>query len=334
MSEYSFENLKKLADQKDLWIGVASNIYRDNNSGNTDNKERISRALRRPPLSAMNRVLCGDVLSQLTKVSGNDIFDVIIADPPYNIGKDFGNNSDNRKLDEYLLWCDKWIGECLRLIKPCAPMYIYGFAEVLAHVAVRYPLEKQKWMVWHYTNKTVPTMKFWQRSHESILCLWKGDKPKIHVDAVREEYTEIFLKNAAGKVRKETYCRYSTKGKKTIYQAHPKGALPRDVLKVPALAGGAGFSERWFYCKNCKRLCKPDEAETHRSHDTIRHPTQKPQALSIKLILSAAKPGDNALIPFAGSGAECVAAQNLGVNFYATEINADYVRLANHWLKR
>ena len=110
-------------------------------------------------------------------------------------------------------------------------------------------------MVWHYTNKAVPSLKFWQRSHESILCIWKEKKPQIRIDAVRENYTESFLKNAAGKVRKETYCRYSTKGKKTIYQAHPKGALPRDVLKVPALAGGAGYSERWFYCKDCNRLC-------------------------------------------------------------------------------
>ncbi len=205
------------------------------------NSVRLTPLSKPAPLADMNLVICSDVISALKKINDADVFDVVIADPPYNIGKNFGNNSDCRTLDEYLLWCDQWIEECLRLAKPCAPVYIYGFAEVLAHVAVRYPLEKQKWMVWHYTNKTVPTMKFWQRSHESILCLWKGDKPKINVDAVREEYTDTFLKNAAGKVRKETHCRYSTKGKKTIYQAHPKGALPRDVLKVPALAGGAGF---------------------------------------------------------------------------------------------
>ena len=81
-------------------------------------------------------------------------------------------------------------------------------------------------------------------------------------------------------MRKETYCRYSTKGKKTIYQAHPKGALPRDVLKVPALAGGAGYSERWFYCKDCNRLCFPNETEAHLEHNIIKHPTQKPADFS------------------------------------------------------
>ena len=144
-------------------------------------------------------------------------------------------------------------------------------------------------MVWHYTNKAVPSLKFWQRSHESILCIWKEKKPQIRIDAVRENYTESFLKNAAGKVRKETYCRYSTKGKKTIYQAHPKGALPRDVLKVPALAGGAGYSERWFYCKDCNRLCFPNETEAHLEHNIIKHPTQKPAELTKKLIILLCK---------------------------------------------
>jgi DNA modification methylase len=44
----------------------------------------------------------------------NDSVDIIICDPPYNIGKDFGNDSDKQNMDDYLLWCDKWIKECIR----------------------------------------------------------------------------------------------------------------------------------------------------------------------------------------------------------------------------
>ena len=281
---------------------------------------------------AMNRVHRGDVLSYLPRLSENT-FDVVVADPPYNIGKDFGNESDRQKMSDYLEWSDKWIGGCLRAVKPNSPVYIYGWAEILAHIAVRFPMDKQRWLAWHYTNKTVPSSKFWQRSHESILCLWKGERPKIQVDAVREKYTDAFLNGSAGKVRKETVCRYSNKGRKTVYEAHPKGALPRDVIKAPALAGGAGFVERWFYCKSCNRLCAPRETEAHRAHDTIRHPTQKPAELSKKLLASAACAGDHALIPFAGSGAECVTAKSLDINFFAAEINPDYVHLANAWLK-
>jgi len=59
------------------------------------------------------------------------------------------------------------------------------------------------------------------------------------------------LNGAAGKIRKGTLGRFSKEGKKTIYKAHEAGALPRDVIKVPALAGGAGMAERWFLCKTC-----------------------------------------------------------------------------------
>ena len=114
-------------------------------------------------------------------------------------------------------------------------------------------------------------------------------------------YQKIEKKIAAFRCVIETYCRNSTKGKKTIYQAHPKGALPRDVLKVPALAGGAGYSERWFYCKDCNRLCFPNETEAHLEHNIIKHPTQKPAELTKKLITSATDSGGCLLIPFAGS---------------------------------
>lgn len=284
---------------------------------------------REHPLPAFNTVHRADAIALLSEIPGGNLFDVVIADPPYNIGKKFDDYEDNLSLAEYVDWSAKWIDECLRLAKVSAPVYVYGYPEVLAHISVHHPLENQRWLVWHYTNKTVPSSKFWQRSHESILCLWKGKKPTINVDDIREEYTPTFLNNAAGKVRKETYCRYSSKGRKTIYEAHPNGALPRDVIKVPALAGGAGYSERWFYCKKCRRLCNPKENAAHSTHDIIKHPTQKPLALSEKLLLST---GGAALIPFAGSGAECVAAKRLGMEFLAAEINKDYVLLANAWL--
>lgn len=280
----------------------------------------------------MNQVHCADVLDALRGFTAGGIFDVVIADPPYNIGKDFGNGSDNQELSAYVDWSARWLNECLRLAKPGAPVYVYGFAEVLAHIAVRYPPQNQRWLVWHYTNKAVPRAKFWQRSHESILCLWRGRRPNLDVDAVREEYTPGFVNGAAGKERKDMHCRYGRKGQSTKYNAHPNGALPRDVIKVPALAGGAGYKERWFYCKNCQRLCNPKENGAHQTHDIIKHPTQKPAELTRKLIAAALPKSPNVLIPFAGSGAECVVAQNMGANFFATEINSDYVLLANSWL--
>lgn len=254
-------------------------------------------------------IILGDAI-QILPTLDTETAQIIIADPPYNIGKDFGNDSDKQPMDEYLLWCEVWIKECLRILKPNGTMFIYGFSENLALILSKVPYNiNRRWIIWHYTNKNTPHLNFWQRSHESILVLWKNDKV-FHRDDIREAYTEGFLNGAAGKERKATKGRYSKGDKTTTYIAHEKGALPRDVIKIPALAGGAGMKER------------------------VNHPTQKPLALCDKLIKSCRQTASDGyvLVPFAGSGSECLAAKNNNLPFIGIELNAEYIKIINERL--
>lgn len=278
----------------------------------------------------LNQIICGDVIEEIKKLP-DESCDVVVVDPPYNIGKDFGNNHDKRELKEYIAWCNEWINECIRVMKPSGTIFIYGFSEILAHLSVEISLPK-RWLIWHYTNKNVASLNFWQRSHEAIICAWK-EQPIFNRDEVREPYTEGFLNGAAGKVRAATIGRFSSSGKETIYNAHENGALPRDVLKIPALAGGAGMSERFFLCKDCNNIYSPKKLKKHKDHNIIKHPTQKPLELSRKLIQSA-MPQKNGivLVPFVGSGSECIAAKELGQSFIGFEINPEYIKIANHIL--
>jgi site-specific DNA-methyltransferase (adenine-specific) len=272
----------------------------------------------------LNKVYTMDVLEGLKQLPDKSA-QIIIIDPPYNIGKNFGNNKDKRNIEDYLIWADEWIKECTRVIKPNGTMFIYGFDEILAYLSVRIPLHK-RWLIWYYTNKNMPTVHFWQRSHESILCCWGEDKV-FNEDAIREPYTEGFLKGSAGRIRPGTIGRLSKNGKDTIYKAHPKGALPRDVLSIPSLAGGAGIAERWFICKTCDKVCSPKEASKHKGHIIEKHPTQKPLMLCNKLIQSAKQKEGFVLVPFVGSGSECVSAKQNGLDYIGFDINPDYIRL-------
>lgn len=285
-----------------------------------------------------NTIVVGDttqVLPQLIKEEKR--YQVIIADPPYNIGKDFGNNSASMPIEDYVEWAESWIRDCLQLLTEDGLLYLYGFPEIVARISACFPIQEQRWLVWHYTNKTVPSLKFWQRSHETVLCLWKPNTPRpdLEIDPIREPYTENFLKNAAGKERKDTPSRYGSVGRKTIYQAHKNGALPRDVFKIPALAGGAGRSERWFLCKTCgSQIYPPGCLSEHRDHEILKHPTQKPMELTKRLIQSRinGEPG-RVLIPFVGSGSECVVAQSLGIEYLGIEINPEFADFARKWLE-
>jgi site-specific DNA-methyltransferase (adenine-specific) len=251
-------------------------------------------------------ILHGDVMTLLPTLATGSA-QIVIADPPYNIGKDFGSNyNDKQPIEDYLSWTEKWIKECLRVLRDDGTMFVYGYSEILALILARIPHDiHRRWIVWHYTNKNVASLNFWQRSHESILVLWKSDKV-FHRDDVREAYTDGFLNGCAGKERTATKGRFSKGDKKTTYTAHPNGALPRDVIKIPALAGGAGMKER------------------------VDHPTQKPLALCEKLIMSCKQSAEKGyvLVPFTGSGSECLAAKNLNLSFVGIELNETYVELA------
>lgn len=265
-----------------------------------------------------------DVVQGLKNIEDNSV-DVIISDPPYNIEKDFGLCKDKMELTSYLEWCDEWIKECIRILKPSGSFFIYGFSEILAHISVRIDLDK-RWLIWHYTNKTVPSYNGWQRSHDSIIYCWK-EKPIFNKDDVRVPYTETFLKNAAGKTRKKSNtARYGGK-EDTTYTAHEGGALPRDVFTdISTLAGGAG-KERYFLYNG--EVYPGKEIRKFDLNKCLKHPTQKPSKLTERLLLSSRSNDCKVVIPFAGSGSEGVVCKKLGIDFIGFDINKDYIKLSN-----
>ena len=94
-----------------------------------DDEEEIKNEIITKQELEINKIYNEDCILGMKKIKSESV-DIIICDPPYNIGKDFGNNSDKQQMDEYLLWCDNWIGECLRILKPQGTLYIYGFSEI------------------------------------------------------------------------------------------------------------------------------------------------------------------------------------------------------------
>ena len=275
-----------------------------------------------------NVVMEADAIQAMKELPSKS-YDCVLIDPPYNIGVDFGNSKFRETTDNYVKWCMEWLGEAQRVLKESGTLYIYGFSEILAHISVRMDIP-HRWLIWHYTNKTTPSAKFWQRSHESIIVAWKGKERIFNLDDVREPYTDSFLKNAAGKKRKDTSGRFGSK--ETMYAAHKKGALPRDVIKIAALAGGAGATERIGWCEDCQTSFVGKEIKEHKGHDIFKHPTQKPKELTRKLLLASCPDHGKVLIPFAGSGSECLAALELGHDFTAFDLNPSYVKMANELL--
>ena len=56
----------------------------------------------------------------------DDSIDLVIADPPYGLGKDFGNDSDKMNPDEFLEWTKAWVLAVLPKIKDTGSLYIFA----------------------------------------------------------------------------------------------------------------------------------------------------------------------------------------------------------------
>lgn len=69
------------------------------------------------------KIILGDAVSEMKKID-SETFDLIIADPPYNLGKDYGNNRDTKDFEEYLAFSKDWIKEAHRLLKANGTIYV------------------------------------------------------------------------------------------------------------------------------------------------------------------------------------------------------------------
>lgn len=67
-----------------------------------------------------------DCLTLLPNIESETV-DTVFADPPFNLGKQYGHRvDDNRPDGEYLAWCREWLSECIRVLRPGGALFVYN----------------------------------------------------------------------------------------------------------------------------------------------------------------------------------------------------------------
>ena len=57
----------------------------------------------------------------------SEMVDTVFADPPFNLGKKYGKNTDDlRREEDYISWCKDWLSQCVRVIKPGGALFLYN----------------------------------------------------------------------------------------------------------------------------------------------------------------------------------------------------------------
>jgi len=185
----------------------------------------------------MIQIIQGDCIEELKSIKDSSI-DLVVADPPYNVGKDYGNGSDKQQFEDYLSFSRKWLRECHRVLKPQGTIYVFiGFRYISYLYQI---LEKDlnmnfvNWISWHYTQGVGKTKGFSPR-HDDILMFSKTEKYTFNLDSVRipqKFYRKINNMRGAnpGDVWEVSHIHYCQKNRQPHPTQKPEALIERMVL--------------------------------------------------------------------------------------------------------
>ena len=138
-------------------------------------------------------LICGDSDLLLKEMLDQNIsVDLILTDPPYNLNKDFGNDSDKLSLDEFLLITKKRIDLCKNLLKDNGSIIWFGIHHYIGFIqSIMYEagLNYRRMNIWYYENGFCRTQKAPLTQYEPFLWFSKSNKKwTYNVDDVRIPY--------------------------------------------------------------------------------------------------------------------------------------------------
>lgn len=235
----------------------------------------------------LDKVINEDALEGIKRLPDNSI-DLIVADPPYGLGKDYGNDSDKKNASDFISWNEKWISLVIPKLKRTGSFYIFCTWRYSPEIflLLKSHLTMINEIIW---DRRVPSMggstRKFSSVHDTIGLFVKSKDYYFDLDSVRIPYDEE---------TKKARSRSIFVGKKWL----EVGYNPKDVWAVSRL---------------------------HRIHSEREdHPTQKPLEIIQRMIKASCPENGVVLDPFAGSGTTVAASLLNKRHFVAFEINSLY----------
>ncbi len=122
-------------------------------------------------------VLFGDDCMAVLPFIKDGVVDTVFADPPFNLGKQYGSRSkDDLADDAYLAWCKDWIKECIRTLKPGGAFFLYNLPKwniLLGGYLTEIGLTFRHWIAVEI-SACLPIPGRLHPSHYSLLYYTKG----------------------------------------------------------------------------------------------------------------------------------------------------------------
>ncbi len=234
-----------------------------------------------------NIVHQGDALEILKRYPDKSI-DLAFADPPYNLDKSYTVYDDERSNAQYIEWCNQWLMEYVRILKPTGSLFVLNLPHWALYHAnfLNQHLYFQNWIVWDALSE--PRGKI-MPAHYALLFYTKSARNFTF------NYQEVSPIDA------RYYCLRSS----CIRQRKRENNNDQSAL-----------TDIWWDIHRIK----------HR-RDRDYHPCQLPESLVDRIIKMCTKPGDIVLDAFCGTGTTPIAALRLGRRYVAIDLDPYYVKM-------
>ena len=244
-----------------------------------------------------NKIINGDSLEELKKIP-RETFDLIFADPPYNLQlkgeltrpdrskvsavNDKWDQFENfKKYDEFTY---EWLNECKRILKKDGAIWVIGSYHNIFRVGT-----------------AIQNLGFWILND----VIWNKNNPMPNFRGTRfTNAHETLIWASKSQKSKYTFNYQSLKCLNDDLQMRSNWSLP--------------------ICSGSERLKKNGKKI---------HSTQKPESLLHRILLATSNKNDLVLDPFLGSGTSAAVAKKLGRNYFGIEKEKNYFKAAEERLK-
>jgi len=268
-------------------------MYQDSETQLSLPKKNTKKAINKPwPRELINKVIKADsikLMNDLYKDFPNGLFDLVFADPPYNLEKNYSRYDDEINEKNYIRWCNEWLEGMNNILKPGGALLVVNLPKwaIYHSVFLSKFMHFRHWIVWDALS--TPAGKFLP-AHYALLYFTKpGKDPKSNFAKLK------FIDN-------RKYCLRSSciKKRKLI------GDDDKEIL-----------SDVWRDIHRIKH-----------KKDRDRHPCQLPINLMKRIIELFTDEGDLIYDPFGGTGTTAIAAKITKRNFIISDIDEHYVQVA------
>ncbi|MDR0289595.1 MAG: site-specific DNA-methyltransferase, partial [Treponema sp.] len=237
----------------------------------------------------------GDCIKYLKSIPDNSI-DFCFADPPYNLMKKYNNFDDGIDIKEYFKWCDSWLYELGRIVKPNCTVAILNIPQwCIRHFKyLSTVLDYYDWIVWEGLSLPVRMI---MPAHYSIICFSKGKPRDISLLSRDTSLEEKYIKSFSNDYCMRPNC---------INERKRRGINDSEYI-----------TNLWW---NIHRL--------KHNANRVDHPCQLPPLFMLRLISLFTRENEIVLDPFNGVGTTTLSAKMLNRKYIGIELSEYYHNIA------